>query len=403
MSRLFGTELSDAVTGTAADDLIVGGKAGATYQNAVADLVAAGVNVCGYVYSSYGDRSATEINQDIWLMKQNFAGLTSVFIDEVSGETADKATYQSVVAYAHGLGLSVIFNPGTIPADISYVDMADVTVVGENAVDVSGQMQTVSNLGYAASKIAGLEYGIAAGDVLSQLTQLFASGAGYAYVTEDGAANPWDSLAASFSAQVAAADASGGQVLLPLYVYPDGTIWPAVAAAGSNVTAIVNPNNGPQTGDDTLRGGAGNDSLRGYEGNDRLYGDADNDVIYGGAGRDVLTGGSGCDTLAGGSGADRFDFNRPNESGVTRATRDTISDFVHGQDHIDLSTLDADTATAGNDAFSSLIGAASTFTTPGQLRFAGGILYGNTDLDAAAEFSIKLAGVSQLVLSDLIL
>jgi Ca2+-binding RTX toxin-like protein len=56
--------------------------------------------------------------------------------------------------------------------------------------------------------------------------------------------------------------------------------------------------------------------------------------------------------LTGGAGSDTFDFNALSEMGLTSTTWDVINDFVHGLDRIDLSTLDANAALAGNQAFS---------------------------------------------------
>ena len=414
MAVIFGGETKDSKTGSAQDDLIVGGRSGATYINAVANLVANDVAVSGYVYSSYGERSAQEINQDIWLMKENFAGMTSIFIDEVSGSHDDLATYQSVVDYAHSLGLKVIFNPGTLPEDSAYISLADVTVVGENSGDVSAAMAAARDQGYAADKIAGLEYAIPGSSVLAHTTQLFERGAGYAYVTEDGAkgSNPWDSLSSHFAEQVEIAASHGAQVLLPLYLYPDTSAWGQVAAAGAAVTAIVNPNNGPQTGNDKLYGASGNDTLMGFDGLDKLYGDYGNDTLYGGsgkdilnggAGNDVLVGGSGKDVLIGGTGSDRFVFDAPAESGSKTSKRDLIQDFVSGQDLVDLLAIDANSMIDDDQAFDALIGARTVFSEPGQLRFSGSVLYGNTDYDAAPEFSIALNGVSTLSMADFLL
>lgn len=414
MATMFGTELADAITGGAAADRIHGGIAGVTYGNAVANLAAQGVEVAGYVYSSYGERALQEIQQDVWLMKQSFPAMSAVFIDEVSGLTGDLALYSPLVTYAHSLALKVIFNPGTLPADKSYLTLADVTVVGENASDVSAAMAAARALGIPSKAIAGLEYAIASENVLAQTGKLLTNGAGYVYVTEDGSggSNPWDSLAADFSAEVSLAAASGARILLPLYVYPDASVWPSVAAAGNGVTAIVNPFNGPQTGKDTLSGGAGNDSLYGYEGNDRLsgnqgddklYGGSGDDVLLGGIGNDLLLGGSGKDVLTGGAGSDIFVFGATGDSPAAATKRDQISDFVSGVDKINLAAIDANRATAVNEAFTQLLGAGLAFTAPGQLRFAAGVLYGNVDADAQAEFAIQLSGVTSLSLADLVL
>jgi VCBS repeat-containing protein len=57
-------------------------------------------------------------------------------------------------------------------------------------------------------------------------------------------------------------------------------------------------------GDDYLHGGAGNDTLAGADGNDRLYGGAGDDVLGGGSGHDLLSGGDGNDILIGNDGND---------------------------------------------------------------------------------------------------
>lgn len=413
MARIFGTENADTLTGSSTDDLIVGGIAASTYANAVTQLAEHGVEIAGYVYSSYGNRSALEITQDIWLMQESFPQMSAVFVDEVSGLQEDYATYRAVADYAHTQGLKLIFNPGTLPDDPAYLALADVSVLGENALDVSPLIASARQGGTAPGSIAALEYSIDPARVLEQTGTLLNTGAGYVYVTEDGAdGNPWDSLAASFSAQVSLAASQGARVLLPLYSYPDSSIWPAVATAGQGVTAIINPNNGPATGRDKLSGGAGSDTLMGFDGSDTLNGNDGNDLLYGGsgadtlngsAGDDILYGGSGKDVLTSGSGADLFAFADAADSGLTATSRDQITDFVAGIDRIDLFLVDANTATVADDAFTTLIPASSSFTAPGQLRFASGILYGNTDTDAKAEFSILLTGISTLALSDLIL
>ncbi|MGQ7816035.1 hypothetical protein ACUTAH_10260 [Metapseudomonas furukawaii] len=133
-----------------------------------------------------------------------------------------------------------------------------------------------------------------------------------------------------------------------------------------------------------------------------LNGAAGNDILSGGVGNDRLIGGAGKDSLTGGSGNDIFDFNALSETGLTSTTWDVITDFARGADKIDLSTLDANTATATNDAFTTLISSAAAFTQAGQLRLTNGVLYGNTDADSAAEFAIQLTGVTGLSITDLI-
>ncbi|MGE8322866.1 MAG: M10 family metallopeptidase C-terminal domain-containing protein, partial [Pseudomonas sp.] len=152
--------------------------------------------------------------------------------------------------------------------------------------------------------------------------------------------------------------------------------------------------------------GTGNslaNTLTGNSAANVLYGGVGNDILSGGAGNDRLGGGAGKDVLTGGVGNDIFDFNALSETGLTSTSWDVISDFVRGSDKIDLSTLDANTATTGNDAFREIIGNTSAFSSPGQLKVANGVIYGNTDVDNTAEFAIQLIGVTSLATSDFIL
>ncbi|MCX7094932.1 MAG: M10 family metallopeptidase C-terminal domain-containing protein [Methylobacter sp.] len=165
------------------------------------------------------------------------------------------------------------------------------------------------------------------------------------------------------------------------------------------------------TGSDAINGtGNGlNNTLTGNGAANILTGNAGNDKLVGGAGTDQLIGGSGQDTLTGNSGADLFKFNFQSETGVNASTCDIITDFSRSQgDKVDLSSIDANTAFKGNNAFSApTVGGAFSgeFANPGELYFdqIAHILYGNTDADSAANFSILLTGVSNLVAADFVL
>ncbi|NML15006.1 calcium-binding protein [Azohydromonas caseinilytica] len=172
--------------------------------------------------------------------------------------------------------------------------------------------------------------------------------------------------------------------------------------SSSNNVPALNPSVG-YTDNDWLDGGNGADFIRGDFGNDVLIGGAGQDTLEGGSGNDVFVGGTGKDTLTGGAGADVFDFDTLEEfNGITASAVDRITDFVHGVDRLDLRTLDANTATAGDDAFTTVISADATFTAAGQLQLIAGVLYGNVDADAEAEFALRLTGVTTLTMVDIV-
>ncbi|MGX1087192.1 beta strand repeat-containing protein [Pseudomonas sp. AP3_22 TE3818] len=175
------------------------------------------------------------------------------------------------------------------------------------------------------------------------------------------------------------------------------------AYAGSAVSASLAATTAQATG------GSGSDTLIAIENligsnyNDTLTGNTAANLLNGGGGNDILIGGMGKDVLTGGVGNDIFDFNALAETGLTSSTWDIITDFTQGADKIDLSTLDANTATNTNEAFSSIIGSTAAFSAAGQLKVAGGVLYGNTDADSAAEFAIQIVGLNTATTADFIL
>lgn len=157
-------------------------------------------------------------------------------------------------------------------------------------------------------------------------------------------------------------------------------------------------------------GNALGNTMVGNSGANALAGGGGNDAINGAGGDDVLVGGSGKDTMTGGAGADTFDFNAVTDSGATRTTWDVVKDFVGSLDTIDLQNIDADSGTAGDQAFTFTgLGDASSWggNGLGKLRYevlaAGVVVYGSTDMDVEAEFSIFLTGVDSILGSDFVL
>lgn len=86
----------------------------------------------------------------------------------------------------------------------------------------------------------------------------------------------------------------------------------------------------------------------GGPGDDQLIGGRGDDVLHGVRGDDTLVGGGGADDLGGSVGADHFIYLAPGNS--SKRAADTIAD-LDSSDLIDLQAIDADTTTAGNQAF----------------------------------------------------
>lgn len=143
-------------------------------------------------------------------------------------------------------------------------------------------------------------------------------------------------------------------------VLPDGTLLHLDALADSYSTGLVNVNSiltvPNATGFDVFvtseldaglthltvdlgqgsgvtQGTTDDDTLTGGSGVDHMVGNAGNDTLYGGAGQDIILGGAGQDILYGGAGGDLFVLDAD-------LGHDQISDFVLGEDRIDVSAWD---------------------------------------------------------------
>lgn len=178
------------------------------------------------------------------------------------------------------------------------------------------------------------------------------------------------------------------------YVYASAGVTASLAAPSSNTNEAAGDR---YNSIENLTGSGFSDVLTGNLLNNTLSGQAGNDTLMGGAGDDKLYGGEGADQLLGGAGADRFIFKAPTES---RNAFDTILDFLPGEgDRIDLSAIDANTAIAGNQAFTFL--KTSGFTgAAGELRYYKGTsdtyIYGDVNGDMITDIKIRLDGAVAL-------
>ncbi|CAA9352133.1 MAG: hypothetical protein AVDCRST_MAG90-2487 [uncultured Microvirga sp.] len=127
---------------------------------------------------------------------------------------------------------------------------------------------------------------------------------------------------------------------------------------------------------------------------DLLWGNQVANTLKGMAGDDVLNGYEGADKLFGGAGNDTFQFSNLEKG-------DRIEDWNAG-DKIDLTKLDANAGVAGDQAFA-YIGNAGFTKTAGQLRYANGLLQGDTNGDGIADFAVVVTGAPGLTAADILL
>ncbi|MGL4968381.1 MAG: calcium-binding protein [Inquilinus sp.] len=163
-------------------------------------------------------------------------------------------------------------------------------------------------------------------------------------------------------------------------------------ATGVLVSLASGTGSGGEAQGDTL---SGIENLTGSQGSDSLYGNAGANVLQGWNGNDLLVGRAGKDTLTGGAGADRFQVTALGDN-VIGANADRITDFSHAQgDRIDLSGIDANTGTAGNQAFR-FLGAGAYTHHAGEMHYyvsgSDTVVSGDVNGGGVSDFSIVLSG-----------
>jgi VCBS repeat-containing protein len=135
-------------------------------------------------------------------------------------------------------------------------------------------------------------------------------------------------------------------------------------------------------------------ALTGNGGNNTLDGGAGDDVLKGGLGNDTLIGGTGADVLVGGGGTDTFVVTAASIHTSGAIETDTVNDLIAGQgDRLDLSAIDADSVTAGDQAFH-LVGGFTHHAAEMTLTFAAGstVLQLDVDGDGRADYRMTIAG-----------
>ncbi|MEO0990302.1 MAG: hypothetical protein AAFX00_05040, partial [Pseudomonadota bacterium] len=91
---------------------------------------------------------------------------------------------------------------------------------------------------------------------------------------------------------------------------------------------------------DSIKGSMGDDVVAGFRKDDKLWGRDGDDVLLGAGGGDDLRGGTGMDRLEGGKGRDILKGGQNSDTFVLEhfgsKHRDTIVDFVSGEDRIEI-------------------------------------------------------------------
>lgn len=164
------------------------------YRTYMAKMASAGVQMIGYVYTSYGDRSMADVQADIDTYANLYPGLSGIFFDEGATEASEVPFYTTAYNYVltkSGYVHSII-NPGQQPAE-GYLAVSTSLVIFENTGTSAATTSYSSFVNCASTSDAksGYKYkfsGIAHSSELSAASGIISTfqsqGIGMIYVTD---------------------------------------------------------------------------------------------------------------------------------------------------------------------------------------------------------------------------
>jgi len=306
-----GNELDNAITGNGLDNVLSGGAGNdMLFGNAGDDSLDGGVGA---------DQMAGGTGNDSYFVD----GVADVVVEQ-AGEGIDTVT--SAISYTLGANVENLFLTGGATAGTG------------NGLD---NVITGNELANTLSGGAGNDtlYGLGGNDVLDGGTgaDKMYGGAGNDTYYVDNAGD-----------QVVEQSGEGTDTVYASLNYTLTDNVENLFITGSALNGTGNALDNVITGNglaNILSGGGGNDILLGGAGNDTLLGGDGADRLSGGDGLDYLTGGAGNDTFAAEIGGGKI----AGKDGMISV--DVITDFVAGQDKIDLHGIDANSLQAGFQSF----------------------------------------------------
>ena len=300
---------------------------------------------------------------------QATATISVAVIDDALVETPETMTLQ----LSRGTNITIVDAQGV--GTINSEDVAPAPAVAVNDVAVS---ETAGSLVFTITRSGDLS----GASSVNYATAAGTAAAGLDYTAANGTVN--------FAAGQATATVSVQVADDTLVENPEA--FTLNLSGGTNITIADAQGVGTINSEDV----AG--TISGTNAGETLNGTSGNDVINALGGNDVLNGFGGADRLTGGSGSDRFVFDS-----AVNAKGDVVTDFSSGSDKLDLRSLDADVTRKGAQKFT-WVDSGQFTGKAGQLREfdldGKHFIAGDTNGDKFADFTIEVAGTTNLTSTD---
>ncbi|SMH71421.1 putative spherulin 4 [Candidatus Nitrosotalea okcheonensis] len=216
-----------------------GSSSDPNYVSGIQQLQAAGVKVLGYVYTSYGARSASTVESDI-NSYNNWYHVNGIFFDEMANTAGLETYYSSLSGYTKSLGMTMtVGNPGTDTLS-SYIGTMDVLDIYENPGMPALTDLTGWHTSYPKSNFGLIAFGVGSLPIQSTITT-DSTYVGYVYITDDVLPNPYDTVPSYLSTEVGMLD-TGSTLTIPQS--PTSLTATTISSSQINLSWTAPSNNG---------------------------------------------------------------------------------------------------------------------------------------------------------------
>lgn len=170
-----------------------GNRPDVSYSRQIAQTTSQGVQVLGYISTSYGRRSAKTVKAQVDAYNEWY-GVSGIFFDEVCSRSGVQPYYANLYGYVKTRSEgTVVLNPGANGISESYMTVSDIIVTFEGAYN--HYVPQLSEENYSPHRFWHLIYGAHSARTMEHAIRLSTErGVGWIYVTPDGHPNPWDTL-----------------------------------------------------------------------------------------------------------------------------------------------------------------------------------------------------------------
>lgn len=218
-----------------------------TYVSAITSLRMAGIQVAGYVYTSYDARSISAVEADIatW---QSLYQPDGIFLDSMG---SNLSYYSSLTSYIQTLGMS--FSIGNAGSNVStnYTTAVNTVIIDTN----SGLPNLTNYTNWSNANLPPSDVGMLLYDVSSFPTGFIYEAkkfTGWLYISDANGMAPWSVLPSYFAQLMNALDTVNVGTIFPFYIYPtQSAINPIIATANEYpnvpIWVILDPATGPGT------------------------------------------------------------------------------------------------------------------------------------------------------------